>query len=410
MESSNIQPELRFPEYTDNWIETILGNPDITTFLKGKGISKNDIDDSGQTKCIRYGELYTQYNEVIEDVISRTNIPIEDLVFSEVNDVIIPSSGETILDIATASCVMEEGIALGGDLNVIRSSIDGVFLSYYLNSVKKRAIARLSQGISVIHLYSTHLKTLKINIPSNEEQQKIANFLIAINKRINLLEEKKKQLEEYKKGVMQKIFNQEIRFKDDNDNDFPDWEEKKVDDVFEGLRGKGLSKDVIVENGESDCILYGELFTKYSEVIHKIISKTNSEEGVKSINGDLLIPTSTTTTGIDLANVTAILKNDVQLGGDITILRNKIEIAPLFYAYYLSNYKKYEISRFTQGITIVHLYFNHIKKMPIHYPDPLEQNRIGEFLYKIDDKIFNLKELMIKTSSFKDALLQRLFV
>ncbi|MFC4996025.1 hypothetical protein [Rubritalea tangerina] len=78
---------------------------------------------------------------------------------SRANDVIIPASGETHIDIATASCVIDEGIALGGDLNIIRSNVNGVFLAYYLNNAMKHKIAGLAQGSSVIHLYASQLRT-----------------------------------------------------------------------------------------------------------------------------------------------------------------------------------------------------------------------------------------------------------
>lgn len=214
-------PTLRFPEFEGEWDKNLFGN--IASFSKGKGISKADIVEDGDTECVRYGELYTIYNEVIDSVKSKTNIPVDDLILSDKNDVIIPASGETQIDIARASCVIREGVALGGDLNIIKSKLDGVYLAYYLNNPKKKEIAALAQGNSVVHLYSSQLKTLNINYPKPEEQTKIATFLTAIDKRINLLTNQKVQLELYKKGLMHKIFSQELRFKDENGEEFPDW-------------------------------------------------------------------------------------------------------------------------------------------------------------------------------------------
>ena len=197
---NKVVPKLRFGEFEDDWNNHLLD--DIATFLKGKGISKSELDDDGKTECIRYGELYVYYNELIDEVKSKTNL--KNIVLSKANDVIIPASGETQLDIATASCVLRSGIALGGDLNIIRTDNNGVFLSYYLNSKKKFEIARLSQGSSVVHLYASQLKTLKLNLPSLTEQQKIASFLSALDKKLQQLIKKKELLEEYKKGIMQK--------------------------------------------------------------------------------------------------------------------------------------------------------------------------------------------------------------
>jgi len=226
MERTKKVPSIRFPEFLGEWVLKKLG--DVSTFSKGKGISKADIDKNGKIEFIRYGELYTCYGETIKKVYSRTNLDKDGLVISEYNDVIIPASGETQLDISTASCVLKSGIALGGDINIIKSNIEGVFLSYYLNNRKKNDIASLSQGVSVVHLYSSQLKLLELNLPSNDEQQKISDFVSSIDTRIEKLTRKKELLDSYKKGTIQKLFSQEIRFKDDKGNDYPEWDMKML--------------------------------------------------------------------------------------------------------------------------------------------------------------------------------------
>ncbi len=199
-------PKCRFKEFEKDgdWAEKSLD--EVATILKGKGISKADIVEDGDLPCIRYGELYTHYNETIRTVKSYTNSNSEDLVLSKANDVIIPASGETQIDIATASCVLESGIALGGDLNIIRSKINGVFLSYYLNNAKKHDIAQMAQGIAVVHLYPNQLKTLELQIPNPKEQQKIASCLSALEEIITMLTEKIEQFKQHKKGLMQGLF------------------------------------------------------------------------------------------------------------------------------------------------------------------------------------------------------------
>ncbi|MCB9344366.1 MAG: restriction endonuclease subunit S [Lewinellaceae bacterium] len=169
-------------------------------------ISKSEIEDNGVLECITYGELYTTYGELINKVQSHKLTGKRDLVLSNANDVIIPASGETHLDIATASCVLKRGVALGGDLNIIRSKTDGVFLAYYLNNAKKRNIAGLAQGSSVVHLYSSQLKLLDIHLPSLSEQQKIANFLTAIDQKTNLITIQIDKTKTYKKGLLQQLF------------------------------------------------------------------------------------------------------------------------------------------------------------------------------------------------------------
>ena len=199
-------PKYRFKEFEKDgeWVEKSL--EEVATILKGKGISKADIVEDGELPCIRYGELYTHYNETISTVKSYTNSSPKDLILSKANDVIIPASGETQIDIAKASCVLESGVALGGDLNIIRSKINGVFLSYYLNNAKKHDIAQMAQGIAVVHLYPNQLKTLKLQIPNPKEQQKIALCLSTLEEIITVLTEKIEQLKQHKNGLMQGLF------------------------------------------------------------------------------------------------------------------------------------------------------------------------------------------------------------
>ena len=187
---------MRFPEYSDKWLECEL--QDIADLSKGAGISKDQLSETGES-CILYGELYTKYkSEVISNVVSKTNIESTNLVRSKANDVIIPSSGETAIDISTARCVPYDNILLGGDLNIIRlKDQDGRFFSYQLNGVRKLDIAQIAQGVSVVHLYGESLKRLKVRYPSKSEQEKISSLLSVLDERIetqNRIIEKLKSL------------------------------------------------------------------------------------------------------------------------------------------------------------------------------------------------------------------------
>ena len=176
-------PNLRFKEFQGEWEEERLA--DIADLYKGTGISKDQLSDDGEP-CILYGELYTKYkSETIREVISKTNIDNTKLVRSKANDVIIPCSGETAEDIATARCVLNGNILLGGDLNIIRlHGYDGAFMSYQLNGKRKYDIAKVAQGVSVVHLYGEHLKGVKTINPCLEEQKKIASLLALLDERI----------------------------------------------------------------------------------------------------------------------------------------------------------------------------------------------------------------------------------
>ncbi|KPA19717.1 type I restriction modification DNA specificity domain protein [Candidatus Magnetomorum sp. HK-1] len=199
-------PEWRFPEFRGKGEWEVKPLDDIAFFYKGKGISKSDIDPQGETPCIRYGELYTIYDEVIGEVFSKTKLPSSELFLCKSNDVLIPSSGETKIDIAKASCVLLNDVALGGDLNVLRSNTNGIFLSYLLNGAYKREIAKKAQGDTIVHLYASQLKLLNIMIPMEAEQQKIAYCLTSLDELITAQSQKIEALKAHKKGLMQGLF------------------------------------------------------------------------------------------------------------------------------------------------------------------------------------------------------------
>ena len=180
---------------------------DIADLSKGIGISKDQLSADGEP-CILYGELYTKYkSETIKEVISKTNIDNTKLVKSKANDVIIPCSGETAEEIATARCVLKDDILLGGDLNIIRlHGYDGSFMSYQLNGKRKYDIAKVAQGVSVVHLYGEHLKNIKTINPSLNEQKKIANLLSLLDERIATQNKIIEDLKKLKSAISKHLF------------------------------------------------------------------------------------------------------------------------------------------------------------------------------------------------------------
>ena len=200
-------PNLRFKEFQGEWKEERLA--DIADLYKGTGISKEQLSGDGEP-CILYGELYTKYkSETIREVISKTNIDNTKLVRSKANDVIIPCSGETAEDIATARCVLNGNILLGGDLNIIRlHGYDGAFMSYQLNGRRKYDIAKVAQGVSVVHLYGEHLKGVKTFNPCLEEQKKIAKLLSLLDERIATQNKIIEDLKKLKSAIIEKHYSQ----------------------------------------------------------------------------------------------------------------------------------------------------------------------------------------------------------
>ena len=198
-------PALRFPEFTGEWKEERLGK--IAELSKGVGISKEKLSEDGEP-CILYGELYTKYkSEIIHKVISKTKIESLDFKRSKRNDVIIPCSGETAIDIAVARCVPFDNILLGGDLNIIRlHKDDGAFMAYQLNGKRKIDIAKLAQGVSIVHLYGENIKAIKTCNPCLQEQQKIVKMLSMLDERIEVQNKAIEKYESLIKGLVNLSF------------------------------------------------------------------------------------------------------------------------------------------------------------------------------------------------------------
>ena len=271
-------PNLRFPEFQGEWEEERLA--DIADLYKGTGISKDQLSDDGEP-CILYGELYTKYkSETIGEVISKTNIDNTKLVRSKANDVIIPCSGETAEDIATARCVLNGNILLGGDLNIIRlHGYDGAFMSYQLNGRRKYDIAKVAQGVSVVHLYGEHLKGVKTINPCLEEQKKIAKLLSLIDERIATQNKIIEDLKKLKSAIIENVF-------DDKHS-----ERLQLDNVGSYIRGLTYSSNDIVEHGgtlvmRSNNIINGSLIDYNNNVV--FVNKQMSAEQQLQ-NGDVVI-------------------------------------------------------------------------------------------------------------------------
>ncbi len=395
-------PKLRFGEFTDGWHVKKLG--DVAKFTKGKGVSKDDISSDGNTEAIRYGELYTRYDEVIDEVYSKTKLDSKSLVLSKQNDVIIPASGETNIDIATASCVLNSDIALSGDINIIRTDNNGIFLAYYLNNAKKLDIAKLAQGNSVVHLYSSGLKSLKLNLPAKPEQEKIAGFLTVVDERVELMQKRVDLLKKYKKGMMQKIFNQKIRFKDDNDNAFPDWQQKKISDILKERK------------------LYAPKDGTYEH-----ISLTTAGVVPKSERYERDFLVSSNNKRYRLTKLNDICYNPANLKFGV-IARNKYKqgiFSPIYVTYEVKNanvdFVEYLVTRrdfieyarkYEEGTVYERMAVNpnDLAKLDILLPHIEEQQKIAKFLTSLDDKIKAGEDKLTQAKNFKKSLLQRLFV
>ena len=186
------------------WTTDTIGK--LGTFIKGAALSKADISDFG-TPFVLYGELYTTYKEVVRSIARTTQASVDDVYFSKVGDVVIPTSGETPEEISTASCIMVPNVILAGDLNIYRSTIvDGRIMSYLLNHIVNAQIARVAQGKSVVHVQASEVGKISITYPDHNEQERIAQILELIDNRIAVSEKALISMQMMKKALLQQLF------------------------------------------------------------------------------------------------------------------------------------------------------------------------------------------------------------
>lgn len=305
-----------------------------------------------------------------------------------------------------------DGSIVSNEYNVFKNNclLNTDYFNYFTQLPRmKRLFYLMSDGVHIEKLLfktDSWLKQ-KISVPVLLEQRKIATILSTQDKVIELKEKLLNEKQKQKKYLMQVLLNPDSPHFKRLDGFGREWEKEKLGNVFKSTRGTGLSKALICAKGENPCVLYGELYTTYDEVIDQIRSYTNANRGVLSQVGDLLMPSSTTTTGIDLANATALNKKNVLLGGDIIILRGK-DVSNIFYAYYISNCKKFKIAALAQGVTIIHLYYRDIKNVVIDIPKLDEQDAIVNVLATIDREMNCMKNELEKQKQKQKALMQML--
>ena len=200
----------RLPGFGGEWEMTRLG--EIASFLKGRGLAKNDLSVAGRRRCVHYGELFTRYNERITSVIHGTDREGA-FFYSKRNDVLMPTSDVTPNGLATASCILASDVVIGGDILVIRapeSALNGEFLAYAIKTQRDQ-VMQLVSGTTVFHLYGRDMAVFNFAMPSLTEQRAIATILSDMDAEIAALEQRLDKTRAIKQGMMQQLLTGAIR-------------------------------------------------------------------------------------------------------------------------------------------------------------------------------------------------------
>ena len=383
-------PQIRFTGFTDPWEQRKLG--ELCSFSKGCGYSKNDLRDQG-TPIILYGRLYTNYETQIYSVDTFVK-PLENSVYSEGGEVIIPASGETAEDISIASVVEKPGIILGGDLNVITSSadIDPVFLALELSYGKPHFdLAKRAQGKSVVHIHNEDIANVFFGHPNIAEQRRIGAFFDRLDSLITLHQRKYDKLCVLKKSMLDKMFPKggslypEIRFAGFTDP----WEQRKLGELTEIKDSARIPNRLWREAGvpyirASDISqedLRGALFIDEEDYAAYKAATGAPEKGDVLFNGGGEIGKA-----IINGNSSPIY---VQGGAVLyaRIAHSSLLDARYLVAAFVTQNVVNAIGVLSAGGTMKHFTLQPAKNLPIEVPSIAEQRRIGAFFDRLDSLI-----------------------
>ncbi|MDP2888656.1 MAG: restriction endonuclease subunit S [Bacteroidota bacterium] len=383
MEKQKNIPILRFPEFTGVWEKNNLGNLSDNVLY---GMNSSAISFDGLNKYIRITDIDDNTRKFKPNPLTSPDGIIEDKYKLKKGDIVFARTGASV----GKSYLYDENdgnLLFAGFLIKFSIKSDNAYFIYtqtlrdsYDKWVKLMSMRSGQPGIN-----AEEFKIFSFFKPTLPEQTKIATFLTAVDERLNHLKQKKTLLEQYKKGVMQKIFDQEIRFKDDADNEYPEWEEKTLGNITLKIQA---GKDKGEFAGEFD--LYGSMgiigrcsnFTYDGNYI--LIARVGANAGtINLVSGKFCVTDNTL----------------------VLEVNQEIDVNFCFYLLLKQNLNKLVFGSGQPLIT-----GGQLKSESICLPTLPEQTKIANFLSAIDEKINCCTDQISKTDQYKKGLLQQMFV
>ncbi len=394
-------PELRFPGFEDEWKEKKLGT--IFTVTMGQSPNSTNYTDNPNDTILVQGNADIYKGKIWPRIYTK-----EITKLLERNDIILSVRapvGE--IGIAQVEACIGRGVC----------SIKGnKFLYYFLDLFKKQnRWSRFSQGSTFESISGKDIRDLKFYVCNSEEQNKIGEFFNKLDRQIELEEEKLELLEQQKRGYMQQIFSQELRFKDEDGNIYPDWKEYVLGET--GNTYSGLSSKTKEDFGYGDSY-----FITYMNVFNNTIAKANMIEKVNiqenekqnKVNyKDILfttsseVPEETGMSSIWLYKESNVYLNSFCFGFRVTC----DDIEPIYLTRFLRSEKmRKQITILSQGSTRFNISKKEVMKLKIDVPNLEEQTKIVNFLSKYDSLIESQSNKIDLLKERKNGFLQKMFV
>jgi type I restriction enzyme S subunit len=393
-----LKPKLRFPEFEGNWKMQQLG--DVGDIKMCRRIFNEETTTTGDIPFFKIGS----FGKVADAFISK------ELYLNYRSRFSFPKKGDILISAAGTigrTVVYNGEDAYFQDSNIVWIDNDNTITSNEFLFYIYQIVSFNTEGGTIQRLYNNILKSTKFFNPSIEEQTKIANFLSSVDEKLNLLKEKKAHLEDYKKGIMQKIFNQEIRFKDDNGNDFEDWQEILISELTKIIVG-GTPSTTKEEywNGDIAWLSSGELNNGLVKKARKHITAI----GLKNSSAKIMKPHTVmlAMTGATLGKIGYLTFESTGNQSIAGFEPNNKYVSKFFYYNILFN--KNLILSMAGGAAQQGINKASIESLFFTFPNLQEQSKIANFLSAIDEKIELVSNQIQDTQDYKKGLLQQMFV
>lgn len=417
--SSNI-PKLRFPEFKGEWQDDLIRNK--FDFISTNSLSRDNLNyEEGAVKNIHYGDIHTLFRPLFD--VTREKVPfvntdrvsvrMESNNYLQKGDVIFVDASEDYNEIGKCIEVINtnnEKIIAGLHTIHARAKSKDEFYSGFVAHLMKidsvhKQIRIIAQGVKVLSISQTSLGTVVLHYPNKDEQKKIANFLGAVDSRIEALEAMVELQKKYKQGIMQRIFDKTIRFKDDDGNPFPDWQEATIKNIGEVVTGGTPSK---VENrywgGDFVWVTAQDFKGKYIDNSMLKLTEIGRNKS-RVIPRNSILVTCIASIGLNAINRVECSTNQ-QINAVICNNDNYSE-----FIYYAINYNTNRLKALAGQTAVPIISKSVFESFTITVPkSKREQEKIADFLSEIDAKIEATQKQLNVAREWKKGLLQKMFV
>lgn len=397
----NKVPKLRFPEFSGEWKEKRLKNG--YELISGQHLNPNEYSIVKNNKPYFTGP--SDFTDSIENITKWSLIEGKK---AKKGDILFTVKGSGV---GTLTILKLSEVVMGRQLMAITSKDSStLFLSQYLKT-KKEYFESLARGNMIPGLSRNDILDLKCCSPLLSEQEKIANFLSSVDIKIEKLEKKKELLEKYKKGMMQKLFSQKLRFKDDNRNDYPTWEEKRLGEVIRYFNGAAFPEKY---QGSQDKKYPFYKVSDMNLLLNRkemhVSNNSISEEEKVILNAKIALPETVIFPKVGaalLTNKRRILKKNSIFDNNIMGIIGTAKLNNSYLYYFMLTI---DFGLYVQVGALPSISKKIIDNLEISLPSLSEQEKIANFLSSIDRKIELIERELEKNKEFKKGLLQQMFV